>query len=152
MPRGEDRQELDFADTASATSARSTESPTDLEDSPTVKGTDDELSQTVRARVDTPNPVQGAEATMTERQPGLDPGAPTNPGMGEIVGDVAGSGRLQQSDIGAPPRGAQEAELADHGGTLAGASGRVAGLDETSGSDDPSAQAGSDNVQGRPRT
>lgn len=144
MQRDEDRQELDFADTSSATSHRSTEVPTDLEDSPTVKGMDDELSQRAGARIDTPIPSHGAEATMTKTQRGIDPGAPTNPGMGDIVGDVAGDGRLQQGDIGAPPRGQQEVALADHGVAMAGTSGTIAGLDETSGSDDPSAQIGRD--------
>lgn len=79
---------------------------------------------------------------MTKTQPGIAPGAPTSPGMGEIVGDVAGDGRLRQGAIGAPPLGEQEAALADHGGAMAGISGTIAGLDETSGSDDPSAQIG----------
>ncbi|CAA9572737.1 MAG: hypothetical protein AVDCRST_MAG18-2171 [uncultured Thermomicrobiales bacterium] len=145
MSTNEDRQKMDFADTASATSARSTEVPTEIEDSPTVRGGDGDLSQNLTARADIPAPERGAEATMTASPPGIDPGAPFNPGMGEIVGDVAGDGRLKQAGTGDTIPGAMEGAMADHGGSMTGHEGTNAGLDETSGSDDPSAQMGRDN-------
>lgn len=156
MSANEDRQKLDFADQASNTSARSTESPTDLADSPVVKDPDAELSPATRVRGNLPaNPGAGmaqsgalptrgldGEATMTRPEGGVDPGAPLNPGMGNIVGDVAGGGRLDQADIGDTPQAAHDplptgriGATLEHGGT-------TAADDETIGTDDPSAMAG----------
>ena len=122
MSTNEDRQKLDFADQASNTSARSTESPTDLADSPVVKDPDAELSprpacaatsRRIPARAMAQSgalPARGldGEATMTRPEGGVNPGAPLNPGMGNIVGDVAGDGRLDQADIGDTPQAAHD--------------------------------------------
>ena len=159
MSTNQDRQEVDLRDEATVTSARSSESATDLADSPTVNDPDAALSPATRARADLPaqpgpgmmmdtlhHPLQprnqDGEAVMTRRSPNVDPGAPFDPGLGATVDDTAGGGRLDQADIGDRLPGAEQAQFADHGGGVPGHAGTEVALDETTGTDDPSARTG----------
>lgn len=160
-----DKQDFDVVAGASAMSARESESPTDLADSPTVRGTSsttpptaqDPSSATPAApaagtaqprlgiAADQPGEAidrqeRGAEATMTATKPGTTPGSPLGEGLAETEDDVAGDGSLRQSDTGDRMRGAMQTDLADMGGGVPSHDGTLAGLDETSGSDDLSAQ------------
>ncbi len=161
-----DKQDFDIVAGASATSTRASESPTELADSPTVRGTSsatplttahDPSSATPAApAAGTAQPSLGVaadqpgeaverqardnEATMTATKPGTTPGAPLGEGLAETENDVAGDGSLRQSDTGDRMRGALESDLANMGGGMPSRDGTLAGLDETSGSDDLSAQ------------
>ena len=160
-----DKQDFDVVAGASATSARESESPTELADSPTVRGVGSAAQQPARdpssatpaaPASGTAQPDlgvaatqagetlgrqdRGGEATMTATKPGATPGAPLGEGLAETENDVAGDGSLRQSDTGDRMRGALESDLANMGGGVPSRDGTVAGLDETSGSDDISAQ------------
>ena len=161
-----DKQDFDIVAGASATSARESEAPTELADSPTVRGVgsatppverDPSIATPAAPASGTEQPDLGvaatqsgetiarqerdSEATMTATKPGTTPGAPLGEGLAETEGDVAGDGSLRQADTGDRMRGAMESDLADMGGGVPSCDGTLAGLDETSGSDDLSAQA-----------
>ncbi len=160
-----DKQDFDIVAGAPVTSARESESPTDLADSPTVRGVgsttppverDPSIATPAAPASGTDQPdlgvaatqsgeaiarqERGAEATMTATKPGTTPGVPLGEGLTEAGDDVAGDGSLRQSDTGDRMRGALERDLANMGGGVPSREGTLAGLDETSGSDDLSAQ------------
>ncbi len=160
-----DKQDFDVVAGASATSARESESPSELADSPTVRGVgsaaqlpgrDPSLATPAAPASGTDQPSLGvaatrsgetiarqeraSEATMTATKPGTTPGAPLGEGLAETENDVAGDGSLRQSGTGDRMRGALESDLANMGGGVPSRDGTLAGLDETSGSDDLSAQ------------
>ena len=153
MSTRQDRQEIDFRDTSTTAAPGASESPDELAESPTVN--QPEVSPAAAARaalpdqpqagwqqdtVNNPPPVRNpdAGAVLTERAPGVDPGAPLGPSTGPLPADdlpPAGA-RDDEADVGLRMPGAVASDLVDHGGTVPGHSGAQAALDETTGTDE----------------
>ncbi len=156
MSTNADRLEMDFNDRATTSTSAPVESPADLADSPTVKGTDAAVSPATAARAAIPgqpgpgmtqdqlhNPLPPAEANpaaiMTERTPVVDPGSPLGAGVGTMHGDnLAGTlpgDTPDAANVGLDPARGALTDVTDNSGTLAGA-------DETTGTDDAIARTG----------
>lgn len=156
MSTNADRLAMDFNDRATTSTTGPVEAPTDLADSPTVKGADAAVSPATAARAAIPglpgpgmiqdrldNPLPPANpdpaAIMTERTPGTDPGSPLGPGVGTMHGDnLAGNlpgDTPDAANVGLDPARGAITDVTDNSGTLAGA-------DETTGTDDTIARTG----------
>ena len=154
MAMNDDQRGGNLHDRAPKATSRAGESPDDLADSPTVKESELSPAQAVRGGLMEGQgsgtgadigadpllaPDRDPAATLTARMPQVEPDSPLGPGTGPLPAEdlpsAGGAGREPSTSAAMPQTDIPQAGTPG----LADRSGTVAGLDETSGTDETTA-------------